>query len=130
MEQAFQLGGMTGQVLAKKSDTDYDTEWVNQSIAENSNSEEGTMIYKGTWNSVDTYSKYDVVEYGNLFFVAISDVSADKNPNSNTTIWKKMNYTSNYTNVQATTSTTTYYLIGTPRNRKQSNTINFKKFSK
>lgn len=107
-------GGITGQVLVKKSNTDYDTEWVNQNTGGGSTSEEGTMIYKGTWNSTDTYSKYDVVEYGNLFFVAVSDVSANKNPNSNPTLWKKMNYTSNYNNVQTTNSASMHYINGTP----------------
>ena len=30
VEETFPAGGTTGQVLAKKSDTDYDTEWVDQ----------------------------------------------------------------------------------------------------
>jgi hypothetical protein len=54
-------GGTTGQLLAKKSAADYDTQWVPAP---------STGSYKGDWNSAVSYAALDLVTSGGALWAA------------------------------------------------------------
>jgi hypothetical protein len=69
------VGGFTGQILTKVSDTDYDVAWIDPPIPPPSG-----MVWKGTWDPGTTYVINDVVQYddgsGAHTYIFIEDVPA------------------------------------------------------
>ena len=78
------------------------------------NTTEGTMIYKGEWDSTSTYNKNDIVVYSDLFYIAITEVEANKLPNlsGNSSFWKTLNYGAEYVYTGSTSINGNLYLAG------------------
>lgn len=68
-------GGTTGQVLAKASNTDYDTQWVAESGGGGSGTDTSATHYQGAWVGGNSYAVNDLVTYNNRFYVCTTAVS-------------------------------------------------------
>ena len=44
-------------------------------------------VYRGAWNSIDTYTAYDFVIYNGSAYLALKDVPANYEPPSQTEYW-------------------------------------------
>lgn len=71
-------GGTTGQVLAKKSDTDYDTEWVNQSGGSGGSGDMDKTTYDPRNINADVFD-YDNLTGAPTIPADISDLNDDTN---------------------------------------------------
>lgn len=67
-------GGTTGKVLAKKTNADYDTEWVAAGAGA------GGPSYKGDWNVVTAYLAGEVVKYNFALWEAQANIAAGAAP--------------------------------------------------
>jgi lysophospholipase L1-like esterase len=58
-------GGATGQVLAKKSSTDYDTQWTTPSSGSSASIDDASTSTTTTWSSNKVNTQFDNIIYGN-----------------------------------------------------------------